>query len=242
MKDAVLDELRKHFRPEFLNRVDEIIVFHALTEAHLKKIVDIQLGRLRKRLAERNITLELTDAAKEHLVRVGLRPGVRRAAAEAGDPEGGRDAAGAACCLKGEVRDGRTRHGGLRQGEERAADSRPSPAPGGNQRGKRHAHGISRGRVSSSAIMPFCPVHGRVRRADMSSPWTPTPITRRPSTQPRSGLGHVGRVWANLSPAALTEHAIRRGEALLTDLGAVAAYTGNRTGRSPKDKFTVKEA
>ena len=74
MKDAVLDELRKHFRPEFLNRVDEIIVFHALTEEHLKKIVEIQLGRLRERLAERHITLELTDAAKEHLVQVGYDP------------------------------------------------------------------------------------------------------------------------------------------------------------------------
>ena len=49
----MLDELRKHFRPEFLNRVDEIIVFHALDEEHLKQIVDIQLGRLRQRLAER---------------------------------------------------------------------------------------------------------------------------------------------------------------------------------------------
>lgn len=49
------------------------------------------------------------------------------------------------------------------------------------------------------------------------------------------------RTWANLSPAELTEHAVRRGEALLTDLGAVAALTGTRTGRSPKDKFTVRE-
>jgi len=49
------------------------------------------------------------------------------------------------------------------------------------------------------------------------------------------------RTWANLSPAELTEHAVRRGEALLTDLGAVAALTGARTGRSPKDKFTVRE-
>ena len=55
------------------------------------------------------------------------------------------------------------------------------------------------------------------------------------------GIGHPGRVWANLSAAALTEHAVRREEALLTDLGAVAAYTGKRTGRSPKDKFTVRE-
>jgi len=70
----VLDELRKHFRPEFLNRVDEIIVFHALSEAHLKQIVDIQLGQLRKRLADRHITLELTDAARTHLVKVGHEP------------------------------------------------------------------------------------------------------------------------------------------------------------------------
>jgi phosphoenolpyruvate carboxykinase (ATP) len=49
------------------------------------------------------------------------------------------------------------------------------------------------------------------------------------------------RTWANLSPAELTEHAVRRGEALLTDLGAVAALTGKRTGRSPEDKFTVRE-
>jgi ATP-dependent Clp protease ATP-binding subunit ClpB len=74
MKEAVLAELRNHFRPEFLNRVDEIIVFHALSEEHLKEIVDIQLTRLRDRLAERHIELELTDAARSHLVRVGHDP------------------------------------------------------------------------------------------------------------------------------------------------------------------------
>src|SRR5262244_3843135 len=61
MKDAVLDELRHHFRPEFLNRVDEIIVFHSLTEEDLKEIAVVQLQRVRQRLAERRITLELTD-------------------------------------------------------------------------------------------------------------------------------------------------------------------------------------
>lgn len=74
MKEAVMDEMRKHFRPEFLNRVDETIVFHALDESHLKEIVVIQLARLRQRLAERHIELELTDAAKTHLVRVGYDP------------------------------------------------------------------------------------------------------------------------------------------------------------------------
>ncbi|HTR36161.1 MAG TPA: ATP-dependent chaperone ClpB [Bryobacteraceae bacterium] len=74
MKDTVLDELRHHFRPEFLNRVDEIIVFHALNEEHLKQIVDIQLNGLRKRLADRHIELELTDRARVHLVRTGYDP------------------------------------------------------------------------------------------------------------------------------------------------------------------------
>jgi ATP-dependent Clp protease ATP-binding subunit ClpB len=71
MKKAVLEELRRQFRPEFLNRIDEIIVFHALSSEHLKKIVEIQLGRLRQRLAERHIQLELTDAAREHLATIG---------------------------------------------------------------------------------------------------------------------------------------------------------------------------
>jgi ATP-dependent Clp protease ATP-binding subunit ClpB len=74
MKAAVTDELRKQFRPEFLNRIDEIIVFHALTEEHLKRIVEIQLGRVRERLTDRKVTLTLTDEAKAHLVRVGYDP------------------------------------------------------------------------------------------------------------------------------------------------------------------------
>ncbi len=74
MRATVLDELRQHFRPEFLNRVDEVIVFHALTEEQLEKIVDIQLARVRGRLAERHIGLELTPAAKRHLVKTGYDP------------------------------------------------------------------------------------------------------------------------------------------------------------------------
>jgi ATP-dependent Clp protease ATP-binding subunit ClpB len=67
-------ELRDRFRPEFLNRVDDIIVFHSLTEAHLMQIVEIQLGNLRKRLADRHISLELSDSARAHLVRTGYDP------------------------------------------------------------------------------------------------------------------------------------------------------------------------
>ena len=74
MKETVLEEVRHFFRPEFLNRVDEIIVFHALSEDHLMQIVDIQLDRLRARLEERHIRIELTPDARRHLVRVGYDP------------------------------------------------------------------------------------------------------------------------------------------------------------------------
>jgi ATP-dependent Clp protease ATP-binding subunit ClpB len=74
MRATVLDELRQHFRPEFLNRVDEIVVFHKLSEEQLKTIVEIQLDRVRARLRERRIGLELGDDAKTHLVRTGYDP------------------------------------------------------------------------------------------------------------------------------------------------------------------------
>jgi ATP-dependent Clp protease ATP-binding subunit ClpB len=107
MKSAVLEELRIAFRPEFLNRLDEVIVFHALTEDHLKQIVEIQLGGLRARLAERHITLELTDAARTRLVRegydsaYGARP-LKRAI------QRGIETPLARRILAGEVRDGTT--------------------------------------------------------------------------------------------------------------------------------------
>jgi ATP-dependent Clp protease ATP-binding subunit ClpB len=70
----VLEALRAHFRPEFLNRIDEIIFFHTLGRDHLKKIIDIQVRGLVKRLEERRIHVELTDAAKDQLVREGYDP------------------------------------------------------------------------------------------------------------------------------------------------------------------------
>jgi ATP-dependent Clp protease ATP-binding subunit ClpB len=70
----VMDALREHFRPEFLNRIDEIIFFHALGREHLKRIIDIQIAGLVKRLEERKIHVVLSDAAKEQLVREGYDP------------------------------------------------------------------------------------------------------------------------------------------------------------------------
>jgi ATP-dependent Clp protease ATP-binding subunit ClpB len=74
MREQVLQALQRQFRPEFLNRVDEVVVFRALTEAELAKIVDIQLEGLRRRLAERRITLDVAEAAKAYLARVGYDP------------------------------------------------------------------------------------------------------------------------------------------------------------------------
>jgi ATP-dependent Clp protease ATP-binding subunit ClpB len=74
MREQVMDALRAQFRPEFLNRVDEIIMFHPLGKEHLKDIVDIQLERLQSRLAERHLELELTNAAKELLIEAGYDP------------------------------------------------------------------------------------------------------------------------------------------------------------------------
>ncbi|MFL5642477.1 MAG: ATP-dependent Clp protease ATP-binding subunit, partial [Chloroflexota bacterium] len=74
MKRQVTDTLGSHFRPEFLNRVDEIIVFHALTEGDLERIVDLLVADLAARLATQDIVLELTEAARELLVREGTDP------------------------------------------------------------------------------------------------------------------------------------------------------------------------
>ena len=74
IRDAVMAVLRDHFKPEFLNRVDEIIVFGALTQEQLASIVDIQLRRLEKRLAERKIALIVTDAARKLLAERGWDP------------------------------------------------------------------------------------------------------------------------------------------------------------------------
>ncbi len=73
-KEQALMELRQAFRPEFLNRIDEIIVFQPLTFEHLMEIIDIQMRRLRELLAERKITIELTEAAKRQLVEEGYDP------------------------------------------------------------------------------------------------------------------------------------------------------------------------
>ena len=73
-REAVLAVVRSHFKPEFLNRLDDIVVFHTLTTEDLAAIVDIQLSRLQRRLADRRLELEVTDAAREWLASRGYDP------------------------------------------------------------------------------------------------------------------------------------------------------------------------
>jgi ATP-dependent Clp protease ATP-binding subunit ClpB len=107
VEPQVMEIVRAHFRPEFLNRLDEIILFHRLGPSHMGPIVDIQVGRVQKLLADRKITLDLTDGARAWLGRVGYdpvygaRPLKRAVQKYLQDPL-------ADAILKGEVRDGQT--------------------------------------------------------------------------------------------------------------------------------------
>jgi ATP-dependent Clp protease ATP-binding subunit ClpB len=74
MREEVMDIVRRHFRPEFLNRVDDIVIFHPLTKENIAQIVDIQLRYLDKVLEQRNLRLRLTDSAKKFLAQVGYDP------------------------------------------------------------------------------------------------------------------------------------------------------------------------
>jgi len=106
-RHAVMDVVRMHFKPEFLNRLDDIVVFDALSTEDLAKIVDIQLGALQRRLGARRLTLEVTDAAREWLALngfdplYGARPLRRLVQTSIGD-------ALAKALLSGQVRDGQT--------------------------------------------------------------------------------------------------------------------------------------
>jgi ATP-dependent Clp protease ATP-binding subunit ClpC len=73
-KEQIEEGLKRTFRPEFLNRIDEIIIFHTLTLEHVERIVDLQMEEIRERLAEREVTIELTDAARKWLAREGYDP------------------------------------------------------------------------------------------------------------------------------------------------------------------------
>ena len=116
MRDLVMAEVRQKFRPEFLNRLDDIILFHRLQRADMGKIVDIQVGRLQKLLADRKIKIELDDKARTWLANrgydpaYGARPLKRVIQRNVQDPL-------AEQILAGRVKDGDTVRVGVREGE-----------------------------------------------------------------------------------------------------------------------------
>jgi ATP-dependent Clp protease ATP-binding subunit ClpB len=74
VKEAVMDEVKRYFRPEFINRIDEVVVFHALDQRHIKSIAQIQLQYLEKRLVALDMNLRVSDAALAALSQVGFDP------------------------------------------------------------------------------------------------------------------------------------------------------------------------
>jgi ATP-dependent Clp protease ATP-binding subunit ClpB len=120
MRRRVMDALRSHFKPEFLNRVDDVVIYHALGEEQISRILEIQLDELRKRLSERRLTLELSDAAVGFLAKrgydpqYGARPLKRLLQREVQDPLAMR-------ILEGEFVEGTTVHGDLAEDGESLA-------------------------------------------------------------------------------------------------------------------------
>ncbi len=115
MKGEVLGQMKQHFRPEFLNRVDEVVVFHALDKEQLVAIVDIQLQRLARRLAHKRIELALTDGAKRLLAEAGYDPvygarPIKRTIQKSLETEIARR------LLTGEIREGKTLRIGVQDG------------------------------------------------------------------------------------------------------------------------------
>ena len=74
MKDAVMEVVSGHFRPEFINRIDEVVVFHPLAKSQIRGIADIQLAMLKKRLAERDLSLEISESMMDRLCDAGFDP------------------------------------------------------------------------------------------------------------------------------------------------------------------------
>ncbi|MEY2589267.1 MAG: ATP-dependent Clp protease ATP-binding subunit ClpB [Acidimicrobiaceae bacterium] len=127
-RDRVMDELRRHFRPEFLNRVDDIILFKPLTEAEIEKIVDLMFNDVRSRLADLHMSLEVTDKAKRFIAKEGFDPvygarPLRRVIAHEVETRIGR------ALLGGDVQDGAVITVDVRDGDLVVTYENPAPEP-----------------------------------------------------------------------------------------------------------------
>ena len=129
MKEKVNDALKAHFRPEFLNRIDDVIVFHELSQDEVTSIVDLMIHRVTVQLAGQGMGLELTDAAKVFLGQQGLRPDPGRPSAAPGHPAPHRGPAVGASAVEGVPR--RPDHHGRRRARPRGSGRGAHRLPGG---------------------------------------------------------------------------------------------------------------
>ena len=194
--------VRANFRPEFLNRVDEVILFHRLKREQMETIVEIQLARLRKLLGDRKITLELDDERPQMARRQGLRPRLRRAAAEARHPETG---AGPARRKDPRRRSPRRRHGKNHGGH------RPPPLPPQARKARRSRLSATlpprgAGRPSRS--------REKVPRERETDAWRAAPHEKRDQRQPPLPSGERAGVRGQRRPLRVSPHPAspRRGE------------------------------
>ena len=128
-RDRVIGELRRHFRPEFLNRVDDTVLFKPLTEGEIERVVDLMLEDLRGRLAQRRMTLEVTEEARRFVADAGYDPvygarPLRRFIAHQIETRIGR------ALLGGDIEDGAVVRVDMAEGELVVGYSNPAPAPG----------------------------------------------------------------------------------------------------------------
>ena len=161
VRDEVMEMVRGAFRPEFLNRLDEILIFRRLTRDDMKGIVDIQLARLHKLLADRKITLALDDKARALARRGRLRSGLWRAAVEAGDPARAAEPAGRAD-PRGPHRRWRDRRCHRRR--RRPRDRRPGRAGGGINGSSAGGRGARRALFAAQSACRRDAQLGRARR------------------------------------------------------------------------------
>ncbi len=196
MDVRVTELMQATFKPEFLNRVDEVVIFHRLSLEHIKGIVDIQLELLRKRLAEHDITLELTDAARAYLAQQGYDPayGARplKTAHPEGDPGQGRP-------LDAQGRVQRRRHrtrGRERTGLDVHQNDRSGRAAGIERRARPRQRRLQRecrapANVASRSASVYWP-HATQRTLPSKRP-TCRPDRHQPSLR-RQGRGEAGRL------------------------------------------------
>ncbi len=176
LKDQLMEALRRTFRPEFLNRIDEIVTFRSLGRDEIQQIVDIQLEDLRKRLAERKITLELTRRGPGRPGRAGLRSRLRRAAAQADDPAHDREPA------RGRGAGRPFRRGRPHRGRRRRRHL-PFPQGGPDRRRELRARAGAGHSVAEQAGSPIC-LMKRLVAGRWPSLRSPPPRSASPSCGP----------------------------------------------------------